>query len=264
MWGFIPPVKVAFLQHPASIYNGGRKRWFFARKEVPKTARWIDERGRVRQNRQKEAQHHFPAGAKIFSPDHPTHPIYQLNSGHVQLRNGPEAIVDQLAPGDFFGEKSLLAPGPSDQVATALEPVVTTAYRRRELLHCLGTDPRFAAQFLKNLAFRLDRYENVIRDFVTEPAERRLARLLFRFTPVRPTFGWIRLPLHATNIELARMVGMTRWRVSHFLNRFQRLGWLSRRQQELFIYREGLKEFLKSALLEDTGRPTGQKRGKEG
>jgi CRP-like cAMP-binding protein len=171
----------------------------------------------------------------------------------VQLRNGPETIVDQLAPGDFFGEKSFLAPNPSDQIATALKRVVATAYRKREVLHRLRTDPRFAAQFLKNLAFRLDRYENAIRDFVTEPAERRLARLLFRFMPARPASGWVRLPLRATNVELARMVGMTRWRVSHFLNYFQRLGWLSRRQQELLVYREGMTGFLESSAQAGIG-----------
>lgn len=212
----------------------------------------------VRQNTQRGTSLSFPATTRVFGPDHPTHRIYQLNSGHVQLRNGPDAILDQLAPGDFFGEKCLLAPRRSNQVATALSQVLATAYRRSELLHCLRTDPRFARQLLKNLTFRLDRYENAIRDFVTEPAERRLARLLFRFMPARPASGWIRLPLRATNIELARMVGTTRWRVSHFLNHFQRLGWLSRHQQELLIYREGLRDFLESPTQDHVRRPSGR------
>jgi CRP/FNR family transcriptional regulator, cyclic AMP receptor protein len=188
--------------------------------------------------------YHFPAGSRIFGPEHPTHRIYQLNSGHVQLRNGPVAIIEQLSPGNFFGEKCFLAPGRSAQVATALSPVGVTAFRRSDLLHCLRTDPRFAGRLLKNLAFRPDRYENAMRDFVTEPAERRLAHLLFRFMPARPVSGWIRLPLRATNIELARMVGTTRWRVSHFLNHFQRRGWLARDHKELLIHREGLKTHL--------------------
>jgi CRP-like cAMP-binding protein len=175
----------------------------------------------------------------------------------VQLRNGPEAIVDQLTAGDFFGEKCFLAPLRSDQVAAALLPVEATAYRKSELLHCLRRDPRFAGRLLKNLTFRLDRYENAIRDFVTEPAERRLARLLLRFMPTRPASGWIRLPLRATNVDLARMVGMTRWHVSHLLNHFQRLGWLSRRRKELLIHREGLKEFLESSTRNDARGPTG-------
>jgi CRP-like cAMP-binding protein len=175
----------------------------------------------------------------------------------VQLRNGLEAIVDQLAAGDFFGEKCFLAPRGSDQVATAVSGVVATAYRKSELVQCLRRDPRFAVRLLKNLSFRLDRYENALRDFITEPAERRLARLLFRFLPARPASGWIRLPVRATNIELARMAGMTRWHISHLLNHFQRLGWLSRRQQELLIYREGLRKFLESPPQKNVRAPSG-------
>jgi CRP-like cAMP-binding protein len=223
-----------------------------------RTARLRTKRRRVCESKLRGTQQYFPAGARIFGSDHPTHRIYHLKSGHVQLRNGPEAIVDQLTRGAFFGEKCFLAPRRSDQAATALSPVIATAYRRSELVQCLRRDPRFAVRLLKNLTFRLDRYESAIRDFITEPAERRLARLLFRFLPARPASGWIRLPLRATNVELARMVGMTRWHISHFLNHFQRLGWLSRRQQELLIYREGLKEFLGPPRREDVRPPSSQ------
>jgi CRP-like cAMP-binding protein len=209
------------------------------------TARLATKRRRVRQKRQWGTPQYFPAGTTIFGPDHPPHRIYQLNSGHVQLWKGPEAIVDQLAPGDFFGENCFLNPRRSDQVATALSQVEATAFRRSELLHYLRRDPRFAGRLLKSLTLRLNRYESSIRDFVAEPAERRLARLLLRFMPARPASGWIPLPLRATNGDLARMAGMTRWHVSHFLSHFQRLGWLSRRQQQVSIYREGLEEFLR-------------------
>jgi hypothetical protein len=56
------------------------------------------------------------------------------------------------------------------------------------------------------------------------------------------------------------MVGTTCWRVSHFLNDFQRLGWLNRRQSELLIYREGLKGFLESPTRNHVRSPSGQKR----
>ena len=223
------------------------------------TARSPNERCRVRQKKQRGTRRYFPAKTRIFAPSRPTHPIYQLNSGHVQLQDGPEAIVDQLNPGDFFGEKCFLAPRRSGQVAMAVSPVEATAYRKSELLGYLQRDPRFAGRLLKSLASRLDRYENTIRDFVSEPAERRLAHLLFRFMPTRPASGWIRLPLRATNIELARMVGTTRWRVSHFLNQFQRFGWLRRRRQELLIYREGLEEFIGPAARDDVRSPMGHK-----
>lgn len=188
---------------------------------------------------------HFPAKARIFDAEHPSRRVYLLNSGQVRLWSGEEAIVEQLAPGAFFGEKCFLSPGRYEQIAITLSPVVASTYRRAELLHCVQQDRRFAVRLLKNLALRMDRYEQAIRDFVTEQAEYRLARLLSRFTPSRPASGWIRLPLRATNLELAQMVGTTPWRVSHFLNHFQRLGWLSRRQEGLWIDPEALNKFLK-------------------
>jgi CRP-like cAMP-binding protein len=166
--------------------------------------------------------------------------------------NGPKAIVELVSPGHFFGEKSFLNPRRCDQFATTLSPVLATAYRRSELLDCVRRDLRFAGRLLKNLALRMDRYEQTIRDFVTEPCEFRLALLLSRFTPTRPPTGWVRLPIRATNMCLARMVGMTRWRVSHFLNEFLRMGWLSRREHELWINREGLKNFLQTTRAGDS------------
>jgi len=101
---------------------------------------------------------------------------------------------------------------------------------------------------LKNLALRLERYEETIRDLVTEPTERRLALALARLAPSRPSTGWVRLLWNPTNPELARIVGTTRWRVSHFLNHFQRLRWV-RRQEGLWVQREGLQGFLQSTAL---------------
>jgi CRP-like cAMP-binding protein len=196
----------------------------------------------------------FPAGTQVFGPGRPARRVYFLNSGCVELTNGPRATVELVSPGHFFGEKCLLIRRQCDQIATTLSPVLATAYRRSELFDCLRRDLRFAGRLLRNLALRMDRYEQAIRDFVTERCELRLALLLFRFAPTRPPTGWVRLPIRATNIGLARMVGMTRWRVSHFLNEFQRMGWLSRREHELWINRGGLKNFLQAARAGDTAR----------
>ena len=213
-------------------------------------SRLLRQRHRVSHHKPRGVSVHFPAGTKVFDSEHPSRGIYLLNSGRVRLSSGPKAIVDELTPGSFFGEKCFLTPRRSDAAATTLSPVVATVYRRSELLQRLQRDPLFARRLQKNLALRMDRCEQAIRDFVTEPAERRLARLLSRFTPARPASGWVRLPLRATNVELAQMVGTTRSRVSHFLNHFQRLGWLSRRAEGLWVHREGLNQFLASTVSE--------------
>lgn len=194
-------------------------------------------------NGEGEAIIHFPAGAKVFDLDHPSRRIYLLRTGCVQLASGREAVLDQLTPGNFFGEGCLLGARHGRQVATAVSPVTVSAFGAAQLLDRVQQDRRFARRLLKNLAVQLDRRRATICDFVTEPAERRLALLLSRLVPASPISGWVRLRLSPSNSEFARTIGATRWRVSYFLRQFRESGWLERRP-ELWVRQEGLREFL--------------------
>jgi CRP/FNR family transcriptional regulator, cyclic AMP receptor protein len=187
----------------------------------------------------------FPARAKLFDLDRAPRRVYLLRSGRMQLARGREAIVDYLTPGSFFGEQCLLGPRYGGQIARSLSKVQVLAFRRSELLDLLQKDRRFALRLLKNLALRLNRYEQTIRDSVAEGAERRLARLLLRLMPARVGSGWVRLQFSPSNSELARTIGTTRWRIAHFMGKFHQLGWLDRRP-ELWIRTEGISEFLQS------------------
>jgi len=190
--------------------------------------------------------HAFPAHTKLFDLEHPPRCVYLLRSGRVLLARGRKVIVDYLSPGSFFGEQCLLGPTFREQIATCLSPVEVSTYRRSDLVHLLQKDRRFALRLLKNLALRLNRYEANVGDLVVERAERRLALLLLRFVSARADSGWVRLQCSPTNTELARTIGSTRWRVAHFMRRFQQLGWLERRP-DLWVHREGLRRFLESA-----------------
>ena len=190
-----------------------------------------------------EAIVHFSAGTNVFDVDHPCSRIYLLRIGRVRLSRGREAVLAHLNPGTFFGEECLLSPRQRCQSAQCISPITVSSFRVSELLDRVQHDRRFALRLLKNLALRLDRCGQTIWDFVTEPAERRLARLLLRLAPGRPAFGWVRLLFSPTNAELARTIGTTRGRISYFLRHFRQLGWLERRP-ELWIRREDLREFL--------------------
>jgi CRP/FNR family transcriptional regulator, cyclic AMP receptor protein len=190
--------------------------------------------------------HDFPAKAKLFDLDHAPRRVYLLRSGRVQLTCGREAIIDYLTPGNFFGEQCLLGPRYRGQIAKSLSPVQVFAFRRSELVDLLQKDRRFALRLLKNLALRLNRYEQTIRDSVAERAELRLARRLFRFLPPRARSGWVRLQFNPSNSELAKTIGTTRWRIAHFMREFRESGWLDRRP-ELWVRTEGIREFLQSA-----------------
>jgi CRP-like cAMP-binding protein len=97
------------------------------------------------------------------------------------------------------------------------------------LLKLLQHDPRFTSAVLRSLARRIQRYQRALNEFVMEPAERRLVLLLLRLTKGRRRSNWVRLPFEFTNGHLSKAIGTTRGRVSYFLNRFERLGFLRRR-----------------------------------
>jgi CRP-like cAMP-binding protein len=185
----------------------------------------------------------FPAGADLFDLNHYPRQIYLLHAGEVRLAGSNGVIFDHLKRGCFFGEKALLGSQSGKHSATALSPVEAVAFRKSDLIAEWRKDPNFALRLVKDLTLRLDRYEQLISDLITEKTEIRLARALLREAPARPGSGWVRLPIGFTNVELAQMVGSTRWRISHLLNRFHRLGWL-RRDHGLWIEREGILQYL--------------------
>ena len=186
----------------------------------------------------------FSEGADLYNTEkqHPRQ-IYLLKAGQVRLAGSNGVIFDHLKRGSFIGEKSLLPAALGNHTATALSHVEALAFRKSELVAAWRQDPDFALRLVKDLTMRLDRYEELICDLVTEQAEVRLARLLLRTAPNRSGSGWVRLPFRFTNVELAKMVGTTRWRISHLLNRFQRLGWL-RREEQLWLRIDGVLEYL--------------------
>ena len=202
--------------------------------------------GRVsRESGRTEAFVNFPPRTPIFDSDHPRRQIYLLRSGHVQVSTGREAIIDHVRPGDFFGEDMFLSERPSS-TAKALTSIKAAVFGRSELLDRVQHDRRFALRLLKNLAGRLEARARTIRDFIVEPAERRLAWFLFRQTPAIAAQGWVRLRFSPSNSEMARTIGTTRSRISQFMGRFQRSGWLERRP-EIWIRREGLRDYLGAA-----------------
>jgi CRP-like cAMP-binding protein len=206
-----------------------------------------------RKNRKRENSRgiiHFPAGTDL---DSSSRYVYLLRGGKVRVSHGSEAIIEHLVPGNFFGEECLISRRQHFQVARCLSPVTVSAFRPSDLLDRVQQDRHFASRLLSNLALRLNRRGQTVRDFVTEPAERRLALLLSRLVLGKRASGWVRVPFNTSNAELARTVGTTRWRISHFMRKFNQLGWLERRP-EVWVLREGLRKFLEPAARDDLRR----------
>jgi CRP-like cAMP-binding protein len=146
----------------------------------------------------------------------------------------------------------LLSPPHRREVATCLSPIDIMAFRSSQLLDRVQQDRRFALRLLRSLALRLGQRGVVIRDFVAEPAEHRLARLLFRLAPSRPASGWVQLRFTPSNSELAKPIGTTRARISHFMQHLRQMGCLERRPK-LWVRRERLWAFLESTAKDTAG-----------
>ena len=187
----------------------------------------------------------FPEKTTLFDSDHPCHRVYLLRSGRVQLSTDHKAIVGYLGPGDFFGERLFCRRHIVAEAAESVTPITVEAYQRSELLDEFQ-DRRFAAKVLRNLAARIGRIEEVVLDFVTDRTKTRLAKVFARLIPRGANSEWVRLPVSPTNPEMARMIGSTRWRVSHLITQFQKAGWL-RRDKGFSVRPEALRKFLQSS-----------------
>jgi len=184
-----------------------------------------------------------PSGTELFGADQAPRGLYLLRSGHVRLIGVDKVLLDNLNAGSVFGEKSLLGhPVLRRQTAVALSPAKVTLFKKAGLKVQLHEDAHFATRTMKALALRLEEYEQLIRDFVREPAERRLAYLLLRIAPKR--HGWVKIPFSLTNPDLSNMVGASRWRISNLLSKFQKRG-LLRRHPGLWVQREAMRKHLK-------------------
>jgi CRP-like cAMP-binding protein len=168
----------------------------------------------------------------LYSQGGPADSIFFIHSGRAKLtvvsRNGKEATVTLLAGGDFIGEESLDA---TALVRTATARTITDCIVLRivnvEMLRVLREEKAFAELFLKFILAKSIRTQADLVDQLFNSSERRLARILLLMadyeTPGDPT---VLIP-RVTQETLAEMIGTTRSRVSYFMNRFRRLGYIS-------------------------------------
>jgi CRP/FNR family transcriptional regulator, cyclic AMP receptor protein len=144
----------------------------------------------------------------------------------VISEQGKEAVVGLLGKGDFVGEGCLI--GQPLRLATAASMTDTTVMRieKAEMVHVLHAEPAFAEVFTAHLLTRNSRVEADLVDHLFNSSEKRLARTLLLLA----NFGKEGRPEPITTKispeTLAEMVGTTRPRVSFFMNKFRKLGFI--------------------------------------
>ena len=192
----------------------------------------------------------YRRNAVIVAQGDRTSAIYYIHTGKVKLTicspSGKQAVVAILGPGDYFGEAALIARPAQNATAIALTNCSILAIEHRAALRLLENDSAFAKRFRSYLVERLVRAEEDVADQIMNPAEKRLARLLLVLAEPAAGSRDSILP-RISHESIAEMIGTTRSRVTVLLNKFRRLGYVSR-DHGLVIVHRSLAEIIDSPL----------------
>jgi CRP-like cAMP-binding protein len=167
----------------------------------------------------------------LFSQGDSADSVFYLQSGRVKVTvvsaNGKEATITLLSAGDFIGEDSLTGPAEHrSATVTAITSSSAMKITRSEMIRVMHDEHAFSDLFLSHLLARSMRTQADLVDQLFNSSEKRLARLLLLMAeygePGEPT----KFIPPITQETLAELVGTTRSRVSFFMNRFRKLGFI--------------------------------------
>jgi CRP/FNR family cyclic AMP-dependent transcriptional regulator len=167
---------------------------------------------------------------QIFSQGDPADSIFYIQKGRIKLtvvsKQGKEAVVAILGAGDFFGEGCLAGQSLRMASATTMAECSIMRLEKAGVIHLLHDEPAFSELLLHHLLSRNIRIEEDLVDQLFNSSEKRLARVLLLLAnfgkegkpePVIPKIS---------QETLAEIIGTTRSRVSFFMNRFRKMGFI--------------------------------------
>ena len=166
----------------------------------------------------------------VISQGDPADAVFYIERGKVKItvvsQQGKEAVVAMLQTNDFFGEGCLA--GQAQRIATVatMTESVIVRLEKAAIVRVIQQEPAFAGMFIAHLLARAIRVEADLVDQLFNSSEKRLARLLLLLA----NFGKEAKPepilAKISQETLADMIGTTRSRVSFFMNKFRKLGFI--------------------------------------
>jgi CRP/FNR family cyclic AMP-dependent transcriptional regulator len=173
----------------------------------------------------------YKKNQNIFCQGEVADAVFYIQKGRVKLtvlsEQGKEAVVGILEAGQFFGEGCINGHPLRIATTTALEDCVITSIGKAAMVAALRDEPAFSEMFITYLLTRNSRVEEDLIDQLFNSSEKRLARLLL----ILAHFGKEGRPqpiaVELSQETLAEMIGTTRSRVSFFMNKFRKLGFIS-------------------------------------
>jgi CRP/FNR family transcriptional regulator, cyclic AMP receptor protein len=170
-------------------------------------------------------------GEILFSQGDDADAIFYVRKGKVKVtvvsKQGKEAVVAILGADEFVGEGCLIGQPKRLATASAMTDCVTMRVDKTEIMRVLREEPEFSQMFVAHILARNARVEEDLVDQLFNSTEKRLARLLLLLANFGKEGRPEPLIAKISQETLAEMVGTTRSRVSHFMNKFRKAGFIN-------------------------------------
>jgi CRP/FNR family cyclic AMP-dependent transcriptional regulator len=166
----------------------------------------------------------------VFSQGDPADAVFYVQKGKVKLtvvsEQGKEAVIAILGADEFFGEGCLAGQAQRIATVTTMTDSVIARLEKSAIVRVIHQEPAFSEKFIAHLLGRSIRVEADLVDQLFNSSEKRLARLLLLLA----NFGKQGVPAPViakiSQETLAEMIGTTRSRVSFFMNKFRKMGFI--------------------------------------
>jgi CRP/FNR family cyclic AMP-dependent transcriptional regulator len=166
----------------------------------------------------------------IFQQGQPADSLFYLRRGKVKITvkssQGKEAIVAVLGAGEFFGEGCLAGQPLRMATAVSITDCILDKVEKPVMVRMLHEQHDISELFIKHLLLRSIRYEADLVDQLFNSSEKRLARILLLLAHFGKESRTESVVPPVSQDTLAQMVGTTRSRISHFMNKFKKLGFI--------------------------------------
>jgi CRP/FNR family transcriptional regulator, cyclic AMP receptor protein len=189
----------------------------------------------------------------VFAQGEVADAVFYIQHGKVKLtvvsKQGKDAVIAIVGPGDFFGEGCLN--GHALRIATtrAVDECVITRLEKEPMIAAIHDEPEFSELFMSHLLARNGRIEEDLIDQLFNSSEKRLARLLLLLANFGKEDGPQPIVGKFSQEMLAEMIGTTRSRVSFFMNRFRDMGFID------YNGRIEVRSSLLTVILQDQPQP---------
>lgn len=173
----------------------------------------------------------FPRKQTVFSQGDAADAVFYIQTGKVRLtvvsKTGKEATIGILGEREFFGEGLLAGQSLRMESASAMTDCAVLRIEKKAMMEALHREHAFSDLFVAYLLARSIRYEEDLVDQLFNSSEKRLARVLLLLAHFGKEGKPETVIPNMSQEVLAEMIGTTRSRVSFFMNRFRKLGFVN-------------------------------------